>query len=252
MSPTGQLTLVEKLKALQDLLISRATWAGPFRDEEYRRLRTELLNDPLVCDKLPRFVSDCRDLEQFWAFIKHRSSTYQGRREYLWSVFSPLLDGFDQVQAPSDERVAEALTILNSDTVHEAWRRASLRRLDDPGGAITAARSLLETVCKHILDDLGVDYQHHFDLPKLYKLTAQALHLAPSQQSQSLLRQVLGAATTLVEGIGAMRNLLGDAHGKGVSSARPEARHSEFAVNVAGAVATFLVETWQANKSTAI
>ena len=26
------------------------------------------------------------------------------------------------------------------------------RRFDDPDGAITAARTLLETVCKHILD----------------------------------------------------------------------------------------------------
>lgn len=39
--------------------------------------------------------------------------------------------------------------------------------MDDPEGAITAARTLLETVCKHILDERGVDYEADADLPAL-------------------------------------------------------------------------------------
>ena len=39
-------------------------------------------------------------------------------------------------------------------------------RQDDPEGAITAARTLLETVCKHILDETEVDYSKD-DLPTL-------------------------------------------------------------------------------------
>jgi hypothetical protein len=40
-------------------------------------------------------------------------------------------------------------------SVSEMWHKALDRRTDDPDGAITAARTLLETVCKHILDELG-------------------------------------------------------------------------------------------------
>ena len=40
--------------------------------------------------------------------------------------------------------------------VAETWDKARARRQDDPEGAITAARSLLESVCKHILDELGI------------------------------------------------------------------------------------------------
>ena len=49
-----------------------------------------------------------------------------------------------------------------------------------------------------------------------------------------------------------MRNALGDAHGKGLSSARPELRHAELAVNLAGTLAVFLIETWKGTKSGAI
>jgi hypothetical protein len=42
-----------------------------------------------------------------------------------------------------------------------------------------------------------------------------------------------------------MRNALGDAHGKGKSSVIPGAWHAELAVNLAGASAIFLIETWE-------
>lgn len=61
---------------------------------------------------------------------------------------------------------------------------------------------------------------------------------------------ILGGATTLVNGIGTLRNRLSDAHGQGVSRetrlpVRPSPRHASLAVNTAGAMATFLVETFQ-------
>jgi hypothetical protein len=232
----------EKIEALQNMLISSAT-GGQVTEQEYRQLRDDLLNDPSLSAKLPRFVRTCSDLKQFWFFIKQKSSSYQGRREYLWEQFKPLLaKSKDAPHAPS---VAETLVALTSDYVHEAWRSALERRLDDPDGAITSARTLLETVCKYILDNVGVEYQDDFTLPKLYKLTAENLQLAPSQQTEPVLKQVLGGCTAVVEGIGAIRNALGDAHGKGKSSVKPGERHAELAVNLAGASATFLIETWE-------
>jgi hypothetical protein len=98
---------------------------------------------------------------------------------------------------------------LNFDTLHQAWRDALQRRVDDPDGGITSARTLLETVCKHILDAVGVPYEDRFDLPKVYRLTAETVGLAPSQQTEALLRQVTGGCTAAVEGIGGMRKALG-------------------------------------------
>ncbi|MDO8532932.1 MAG: abortive infection family protein [Dehalococcoidia bacterium] len=52
----------------------------------------------------------------------------------------------------------------------------------------------------------------------------------------------------MVEGVGAMRNKLSDAHGKGMNSPVPDDRHAELAVILAGAIALFLVKTWKETK----
>ena len=56
-----------------------------------------------------------------------------------------------------------------------------IRRASDPEGTITMARTLLESVCKHILNDASVQYDDSADINKLYRQTAEQLNLAPSQ-----------------------------------------------------------------------
>ena len=235
--------LAEKVEAFQNLLISIATGNG-VPAMEYEKGRDELMHE--LQDRLPRFVRINRYLNQLWPHFKKVSGTYQGRREYIWKEFGPLLAELEgSTTAPGDVHVSDALSTLSSSAVHTAWQTALERRLADPDGAITSARTLLETVCKHILDDIGVEYDSGADLPNLYRLTAEALKLAPSQHTEPILKQVLGGCTAVVVGIGAMRNKLGDAHGKGKSDVKAEPRHAELAVNLAGAAATFLVQTWE-------
>lgn len=240
--------LLEEVEALQNLLVSQAT-GGHEDDAEYRRLRTKLRLEPELHPHSPQFLQTCSTLSQFWQFIKYKFSTYRERREYIWSEFRPLLDRLEgHTASPADPTVTETLERLNADAVHQAWQRALERRLDDPEGAITAARTLLETVCKHILDEAGTTYPASADLPHLYRLTATVLRLAPSQHTEQVFKQILGGCTSVVESLGALRNRLGDAHGKGKGSPKPALRHAELAVNLAGAMATFLVATWNDHK----
>ena len=131
------------------------------------------------------------------------------------------------------------------DGVHVVWNKALERRHTDPEGAITSARTLLETVCKRVLDEIGGTYSEKDDLPSLYRAVAMALNIAPSQHTEEAFRRILGGATSVVEGLGSLRNKIGDAHGKGKAAVRPAARHAQLAVNLAGAMATFIVETWR-------
>jgi len=103
---------------------------------------------------------------------------------------------------------------------------------------------LLEEVCKHVIDGSGKTYGEKDELPKLYRSAAESLNLAPDQHTEDIFRRILGGCQTVVEGLGAIRNRLSDAHGKGPKPARATARHAALAVNLAGAMATFLVETW--------
>jgi Abortive infection C-terminus len=244
--------LFEKVEAFQNLLISYAT-GGSLDEKEFQRTRSELLEHPRLRDRLPRFVRTHRDFKQLWPHFKQISETYRGRREYIWNEFGPLLAELEpKAEAPGDERVAASLAVLSSAAVRSAWQTALERRVSDPDGAITSARTLLETVCKHLLDAAGAEYDPTADLPKLYGLTAKTLRLAPSQHTEPILKQVLGGCIAVVDGIGAMRNKLGDAHGKGEADANPEPRHAELAVNLAGAAAMFLVDSWEQQRGRAV
>jgi len=83
--------LFEKVESLQNLLISRAT-GGDAHEAQYKMLRSELINDSVLKDKLPRFVRTCFDLNQFWNFIRHEFNSYRERREFLWNEFKPILE----------------------------------------------------------------------------------------------------------------------------------------------------------------
>ncbi|HWP17968.1 MAG TPA: abortive infection family protein [Burkholderiaceae bacterium] len=244
--------LVEKVETLQNMLIATAT-GGSANNSEYEELRRELVAHPLVKGGMPRFTHTCRNLSQFWQFIKYKYGTYAERREYIWGEFRPLLDALEsRPNSPIQSSDAQILSRLSSEAVQTVWRRALERRVSDPEGAITASRALLETVCKHILDDLAVSYDDSADLPKLYRLTSEALNIAPSQHTEQIFKQILGGCTSVVEGLAALRNRLGDAHGGGKQRIKPAPRHAQLAVNLAGSMTSFLVSTWEARKNAAI
>ena len=230
------------------MLVSHAT-GGSGDSVKYKNLRHELTTVPRVAKLLPRFVHVCRDLSEFWSFIKPKFGTYAERREYLRNEFDPLLTMLEtESRTPSDAPITATVKCVSSAYIQETWHKALERRSTDPEGAITAARTLLESVCKHILDTADAPYDDSVDLPKLYSLTAKQLNLSPSQHTEKLFKQILGGCQTVVEGLGALRNRHSDAHGKGATGTKPAPRHAELSVNLSGTMATFLLQTWEAGK----
>lgn len=249
--PFDERTLLDRIQKLQAGLISAATQDGGAIDNPtYARLRLELLNDPRLAALVPDFVRRHRDQAQFWQFIKHTLQTYQQRRQFIWDSFQPLLYEVERTkQSPGVTPVTEALEAFDINNVGAAWQKALARREVDPDGAITAARTLLETVCKHLLDDMTVTYSDGIKLPALWHLTAKELNLAPSQHTEQAFKTILGSCQAIVDTLGSLRSKIGDAHGQGRKPIRPKARHAELAVNLAGAMASFLVSTWKERSS---
>jgi hypothetical protein len=242
--------LFDQAECLQNLLVSHAT--GETQDEaEYARLRQAVLVQTALSPLIPRLLRTCRNLGQFWQFIKQKFATYAERRTYLWDVFRPMLELLERGgAAPSDQIVSGALEKFDAANIQTAWSKALDRRTSDPEGAITMARTLLESVCKHILDEASESYDDYAD-SKLYRQTAEQLNIAPSQHTEKLFKQVLGGCTAVVEGLAALRNRLSDSHGRGKSGVRPAPRHAELAVNLAGALSMYLLATWDARREAA-
>ena len=235
---------LERAKLLENILVSacEGRWDT---SEPYEALRQAFMSDPILKPLLPEFVRTCRDLGHFWPFIKEISPKWAPRRLFVRNQMSRLFEHLESANsAPADFVVSDVLQNFDADGVHKVWSKALERRHTDPEGAITSARTLLETVCKRVLDESNEIYSDRDDLPALYRRVAAKLNIAPSQHTEETFRRILGGATSIVEGLGSLRNKVGDAHGQGSKAVRPSARHAQLAVNLAGAMATFIIETW--------
>jgi hypothetical protein len=244
--PTTQL---EQAKMLENILVDGCE--GPAGDTgTYQQLRAELMQDSALRPLLPEFVRTCRDLRHFWGYIKGYAPKWEPRRIHVRDSMTPVFNHLEGAhKAPVDTVASDVLQKFDADGVHTVWEKALRRRHTDPDGAITTARTLLETVCKRILDETDEVYSDKDDLPALYRAVALKLQIAPSQHTDDAFKRILGGATSVVEGLGSLRNKIGDAHGQGGKPVRPSARHAQLAVNLAGAMATFLVDTWIARNT---
>jgi hypothetical protein len=241
--------VIEAVHDLRTMMITRATSRTEIDARAFARARKVVLGDPVGKRSAPRCVRSCRTPDDVWSYIKSQPDldTYHSRRVFLGEQFEPLLAALESDDdAPLDAPVAAQIARLDSASVRRDWERALARRSSDPEAAITAARALVESVCKAILEDLGIDYAERDDLPKLYRRTAKALELTPDSYTDEQIKRILGGATSAVEGLGALRNRSGDAHGKGRTGYRLDARHAALAVNLAGTVTLFLTETFAA------
>ncbi len=122
----------------------------------------------------------------------------------------------------------------------------------DPPAAVGSAKELVESVCKFILDDYGIDYKKDESFLDLYKKTAQALKLnreavPGSAKGSESAHRVLQNLATVVQSLAELRNELGLGHGK--TAASPAfSRHARLAFNASRAVVEFLLETWHVRR----
>jgi hypothetical protein len=130
----------------------------------------------------------------------------------------------------------------------EHLRRIEAGLASDPAATIASSKEMVESVCKVVLDDYGIEYGKKDEVLDLYKKTATSLKLNAeavpgnvkgSQAAQRALR----ALVTTVQGLAELRNELGLGHGK---SHRSEAvtRHARLAFTAAAGVSEFLLDTW--------
>ena len=239
-------TLYDKAQGLQNILISRAT-GGDGSDSDYAMLRKMILESKFN-NLVPDFVRHARDLNQFWQMIKYKYDSYAERRVYIYSEFQSLIEAIEFDKSGMSPNFEKSIEVINSSYIDNMWKKAIERKANDPEGAITLSRSLVESVCKHILDLEHISYGKNADLSELYKSTSELLKMSASQYETNLIfKKILGGCSGIVNGLGQLRNNVGDAHGQGVINIQPKPRHAELAVNLAGSMSHFLLSSYEEN-----
>lgn len=159
------------------------------------------------------------------------------------------------VAAGQSAAVMDALTatvaVIDFDTVNHDIERAMANAETDPEDAVTAACSILESVCRSILVELDLPLPAQKDIQGLYKAVREPLGLDPAKTGVPELisgdvRAILGGLNSTIQGIGALRTHGGDAHGRERGTRRTiDRRIARLAIHSASAAALFLIETWQ-------
>lgn len=145
---------------------------------------------------------------------------------------------------PTDEALTILLSRIPSQNIRDKWEKALHRRIADPSGAITAARSLLETTLKWIIEQRGGK-----STESNKELFSKAINLLGINIKGQPIEKTIEGLNAIIWGIGDMRNKHGDAHGPASNSTSATAREAGFCVNLAGAAALFLLEEFEANQN---
>ncbi|MBR9648579.1 abortive infection family protein [Clostridium tyrobutyricum] len=237
--------ILEKVEYLQNAMISFAT-NDDYENEKYEKYRIDIINEVALTKLIPKILKKYRSGGEFWPFIKTKFAHYQQRRVFIYEQFRPLINFLETSEvSPADNVMSITIENLGQGYITEEWNKALLRRNTDPKGAITIARTLLETTCKYILDEQKIKYKDSVDLPVLYNITSKQLNLSPAQHTDDIIKQILGGCFSIVQGIGALRNKISDAYGQGIDRISPYERHAMLTVNAAGTLATFLLQTFE-------
>ena len=224
---------------MENILTAVAT--GQAADtSDFADVRDVLVQSSLVQGVLPDFVIICHTPGEFEGMMKREVGGYRERRQFISDAFAPM-----KAVLTSDRGGAlhEPMTLVLSryDRLMATWMQARNRVSDDPAGAITAARSLVESAFKHSLDEHGIQYTSSDDAPKLAKrYLSNCLGSVPPQSAEAV-RKLYGNVTTAVHALSQMRNELGDAHGSGPGTPPATVALARLAVDVACALTLFVL-----------
>jgi len=133
---------------------------------------------------------------------------------------------------------------IDNDVIHEELEKCESKISDgDYDGAISSARSFLESVLLHLfLKKTGNEYVTDGDLIKLYKKVAILYDFYPEKKTEMGLKQLTQGLITAINGFAMVRNKIGDSHGKINKMLKPEEYHATLVVNSCRTISIFLLE----------
>jgi hypothetical protein len=235
---------------LQEYLITTISKGhNPYMQMMFESRRKNLFNSAVPKNLLPEWLSDIHSLSSFYQWIKEKGNVEQ-RKAFVCDSFKPALKYLQSKPSVIGQAsVTDKLEVFRETYIHDSWMKALGRIENDPDGALTSARTLIETTCKFILKKLLIPFEDNVDLPKLCKLSVGALNVSPDPETKDAFTRIFSGCYTVIEGIGELRNKLSDSHGKDEDFKKPLRRHAELTVNLSGTLSVFMLETLESQSN---
>lgn len=132
--------------------------------------------------------------------------------------------------------------------VNEEFQRCIENAESDPPAGITAACSIIESLCKIYIEDECLKMPAKQDIKSLWKAISINLGLEPGKIEDQDIIRIFSGFISVVDGIGALRTHTSTAHGHGRKAYRLEPRHARLAIHAAHTLVCFILETWEARR----
>ena len=145
--------------------------------------------------------------------------------------------------------IKSTATSFNLNYIENQIRRIENSIDSDPDLAIGTSKELVESCCKTILTERSVQFEDKSDdLPKLVKLTLKELNLMPesiqdSAKGSDIIKRILSNLSSVLQGIGELRNKYGTGHGKEGSAKGLSPRHARLVAGATATIVHFIFET---------
>jgi hypothetical protein len=145
--------------------------------------------------------------------------------------------------------IKSTIASFNLQYIENQIRRIENSVTSDPDLAIGTSKELIESCCKTILTERSVNFEDkNDDLPKLVKLTLKELNLVPesiqdSAKGSDTIKRILSNLSSVLQGIGELRNKYGTGHGKEGNSKGLTPRHARLVAGTTATIVHFIFET---------
>jgi len=220
--------------------------------EWLKRVNSDASVNPF--DVLGKILENFMDLEipgigvdnEFWSKNRERVLNILAKYGLSYHQGGQIIGGATGMPAKS---LKEILANRNLTSVEAEFQRAMGNVEKDPASGITAACSMIESLCKVYIEDEGLPLPAKKDIMGLWKVVKSNLGLDPKKLEDEDIIKILASLASVVDGIGALRTHTSSAHGRGRKSYRLEPRHARLAIHGACSLVVFVIETWEARKS---
>lgn len=210
------------------------------QSEDPLRMLSEVLAEFMDTDPHPAYIEqrggDPR--EKIHSALAKEGLSYQRGGHIMGSSLS----------APS-RSLAERIVAEGIKAIEVEYDRAYQTVESDPEAAVTAASSILESICKVYLESEAPGAMPSKQvLGPLWAATAEHLGLSPKLVADNDLKRILQGLYSIADGVAALRTHEGSAHGRSERSYRLSPRHARLAVHAAHTMALFVFETWDSRR----
>jgi hypothetical protein len=129
-------------------------------------------------------------------------------------------------------------------SVEAEFDRAIKQIESDPHAAITAASSIIESLCKTYIEMQGLEMPSKQTVVPLWKIVQQHLGLNIDRSLEDDQKKILQGLASVVDGIGSYRTHIGSAHGRGIQPPQIQVSEARLAVNASHTLVIFIMEWW--------